>query len=211
MVFLLGLIHGRYASNYLTDAGKPERQLHKLMIPNREVKKIYENRILSWFRVRTVSDTAVWKKFCESVKTGDVPQMQKLLNGFMADSISIRDTFVKKEMKENFYHGMILGLLRAEGSWIVKSNAESGVGYTDIRLEVPLTKTGCIIEVKYAENGKYAQACTLAMEQIEADGYAESLRQDGMRTIHKYGIACYKKSCEISYALENIGDRSGKP
>lgn len=81
MVFLLGLIHGRYASNYLADAGKPERQLHKLMIPNREVKKIYENRILSWFRVRTVSDTAVWKKFCESVKTGDVPQMQKLLNG----------------------------------------------------------------------------------------------------------------------------------
>ena len=99
---------------------------------------------------------------------------------------------------------MILGLLRAEGSWSVMSNAESGVGYTDIRLEIPLTKTGCIIEVKYAEDGKYAQACAQAMEQIEEGGYAETLRQDGMRTIHKYGIACYKKSCEAAYAMESV-------
>nr|WP_304577817.1 AAA family ATPase [uncultured Acetatifactor sp.] len=193
-----------FATGYLTDAGKPEGQRHKLVIPNREVKRIYENRILSWFRVKTVSDTARWRKFCESVKTGDAAELQNLLNGFLADSISIRDTFVKKQMKENFYHGMILGLLRAEGSWSVMSNAESGVGYTDIRLEIPLTKTGCIIEVKYAEDGKYAQACAQAMEQIEEGGYAETLRQDGMRTIHKYGIACYKKSCEAAYAMESV-------
>lgn len=128
--------------------------------------------------------------------------MQKLFNKFMSDSISIRDTYVRKEMKENFYHGMILGLLRAEGGWSVKSNAESGIGYTDIRLEIPKTKTGCIIEVKYAEDGQYDQACTKAMEQIENDGYVEILRQDGMQTIHKYGIACYKKSCKISYDME---------
>lgn len=193
-----------FATGYLTDAGKPEGQFHRLVIPNREVKGIYENRILSWFRVRTVSDTARWKRFCESVQTGDALEMQNLLNGFMADSISIRDTFGKKDMKENFYHSMILGLLRAEGSWSVRSNAESGVGYTDIRLEIPLTKTGCIIEIKYAENGRYSQACAKAMEQIEAAGYAEILRQDGMGTIHKYGIACYKKSCEIAYAVESV-------
>lgn len=106
-------------------------------------------------------------------------------------------------MKENFYHGMLLGLLRAEGSWGVKSNVESGVGYTDIRLEVPALKTGCIIEVKYAENGRYEQACDEAMRQIEEDGYVQVLRSDGMRTIHKYGIACYRKSCKIAYSLEN--------
>lgn len=103
------------------------------------------------------------------------------------------------EMKENFYHGMLLELLQAEGSWRVRSNAEAGVGYTDISLEVPATKVGCVLEVKYAEDGKYAQACMEAMKQIEEGGYAEGLRQDGMQVIHKFGIACYKKSCKIEY------------
>ena len=97
---------------------------------------------------------------------------------------------------------MLLGLLRAEGSWSVRSNAESGEGYTDIRLEVPLSKTGCIIEVKYAEDGRYEQTCAKAMEQIENDGYSEGLKQSGIKIIHKYGIACYKKNCKISYCME---------
>lgn len=120
----------------------------------------------------------------------------------MADSISIRDTFVKKEMKENFYHGMLLGLLKAEGSWIAKSNVESGIGYTDIMIAVPAEKIGCVIEVKYAENGAFDLACCEAMRQIEEDGYAVALRQEGMQTIHKFGIACYRKSCKVAYAGE---------
>lgn len=193
-----------YATGYLTDAGLPENGIHKLVIPNREVLGIYENRIRSWFKVKIVSDTARWTSFCDAVKAGEHKEVQRLFNAFMTDSISIRDTYVKKEMKENFYHGMLLGLLRAEGSWIVKSNAESGIGYTDIRLEIPTMKVGCVIELKYAENGKYDRACAKAMEQIENDGYVEILKQDGMLTIHKYGIACYKKTCRISYCLETV-------
>ena len=109
-------------------------------------------------------------------------------------------------MKENFYHGMLLGLLRAEGSWSLKSNAESGVGYTDIRLMVPVSKVGCIIEVKYAEKGQFDQACAKALKQIEDDEYVEALRQDGMQTIHKYGIACYQKSCRIAYSQEVLAE-----
>ncbi len=191
------------ATGYLTDAGEPENGLHRLVIPNREVLGIYEKRIRSWFKLKIVGDTERWKHFCEAVKAGKALEVQQLFNEFLSDSISIRDTFVRKEMKENFYHGMLLGLLRAEGSWGVKSNVESGVGYTDIRLEVPALKTGCIIEVKYAENGRYEQACDEAMRQIEEDGYVQVLRSDGMRTIHKYGIACYRKSCKIAYSLEN--------
>lgn len=191
-----------YAAGYLTDVGKPENGVHKLVIPNREVRGIYEKRIRSWFKQRVLSDTGRWKRFCKAMKSGDAAEVEYLLNEFMSDSISIRDTCVKKEMKENYYHGMLLGLLRAEGSWIVRSNAESGVGYTDIILEVPPEKTGCVIEVKYAENGQYEQSCARAMKQIEEDGYAGRLRQDGMRIIHKYGIACYKKSCKISYCRE---------
>lgn len=197
-----------FATGYLTDAGKPENGVHRLVIPNREVRGIYEKRIRAWFRKKVISDTARWKAFCGAVKTGNAPEVERLFNEFMADSISIRDTFVKKEMKENFYHGMLLGLLRAEGSWIVQSNAESGNGYTDIRLEVPAAKTGCILEVKYAENGGYDRACAKAMKQIEDNRYAEPLRRDGMRLIHKYGIACYQKTCRISHETERC-DQAG--
>ena len=188
-----------YATGYLTDIDRPRDKTHRLVIPNREVLGIYENRILSWFKLKVTSDTAKWGQFCESVKSGDYAEVQRLFNEFLSSSISIRDTYVKKEMKENYYHGMLLGLLRAEGSWRVRSNAESGTGYTDIALEIPVTKVGCIIEVKYAENGQYDQACAAAMEQIETNGYAETLIQDGMQTVHTYGIACYKKNCKIAY------------
>lgn len=193
-----------FAAGYLTDAGLPENGVHKLVIPNQEVLGIYKKRIRSWFKVKVVSDTTRWAAFCGAVKNGEYGEAERLFNEFLSDSISIRDTYVKKEMKENFYHGMLLGLLRAEGGWIVKSNAESGTGYTDIRLEIPAAKAGCIIEVKYAENGKYAQACAKAMKQIENGGYIETLKQDGMLTIHKYGIACYKKTCRISYCMEHV-------
>ena len=211
------------AAGYLTDAELPENGVHKLIIPNREVLGIYEKRIRSWFKVKIVSDTTRWKAFCDAVKTGEYKEVQRLFNEFMSDSISIRDTYVKKEMKENlptgkaitkgskkqnpsvcFYHGMLLGLLRAEGSWSIKSNAESGIGYTDIRLEIPAARVGCVIEVKYAENGQYDPACSKAMEQIGKGGYIEVLKQDGMQTIHKYGIACYKKTCRISYCMESV-------
>ena len=97
---------------------------------------------------------------------------------------------------------MLLGLLKAEGSWITKSNAESGIGYTDITLTVPSGKIGCIIEVKYAENGRFDSACCEAMKQIEDGGYASALKQEGMGTIHKYGIACYKKTCRVTYSRQ---------
>ena len=191
-----------FATGYLTDKDEPVNGIHKLVIPNKEVRGIYEKRIRSWFKVKVTGDTVRWRQFCEALKAGEYKEVQRLFNEFLAMSISIRDTYVRKEMKENFFHGMLLGLLRAEGSWIVVSNVESGIGYTDIRLEIPMEKTGCVIEVKYAEGGKYGQACEEAMRQIEMNGYAEVLKQDGMRTIHKYAIACFKKSCEVVYGLE---------
>lgn len=210
-----------FATGYLTSVGRTENGYYKLVIPNKEVRGIYERKISSWFKVRITSDTSRWQKFCKAIKNGEPSEVQNLFNQFMSDSISIRDTCVKKDMKENlpagkantrsskrqnssacFYHGMLLGLLQAEGTWIVKSNAESGIGYTDIRLEIPQEKIGCVIEVKYAEDGKFDAACIRAMRQIDDAGYIETLRRDGMRTIHKYGIACYKKNCKVSYGSD---------
>ncbi len=188
-----------FATGYLTDAGEPAGKVHRLVIPNKEILEIYEERILDWFETKTVRDKGRWEKFCTAVKKGDGETFQLLFNSFMDDSISIRDTYVRKEMKENFYHGMLLGLIRAEESWIVKSNAESGIGYTDIMIWIPSEKTGCMMEVKYAQDGAFETACNKAMRQIEEKGYAAVLLQEGIQTIHKYAIACYQKSCKVVY------------
>lgn len=113
-----------YASGYLTSADRLGNGLYKLVIPNREVHGIYEKKILSWFKVKVTGNRKRWKEFCDFIRRGDAEDVQLLFNEFMSDSISIRDTFVKKAMKENFYHGMLLGLLQAESTWITKSNAE---------------------------------------------------------------------------------------
>lgn len=198
-----------FATGYLTDAVRPAGKIHRIVIPNREIRGIYEERILSWFETKTVSNTERWKKFCSAVKEGDGAAFQSLFNSFMDDSISIRDTFIRKEMKENFYHGMLLGLMRAEESWIVKSNAESGTGYMDIMIRIPAEKIGCIIEVKYAEDGTFETACKKAMKQIEDEGYTAALEQEGIQVIHKFGIACHKKRCKVLYNKAVI--RPGDP
>ncbi len=146
---------------------------------------------------RKEHDRKRWGSFCNAVKNGEAKNVQTILNEFMNDSISIRDTCVRKDMKENFYHGMLLGLLKAQGNWIVKSNSESGIGYVDIQIIIPSEKTGCIIEVKYAEKGSYDTACNEAMKQIDKTGYTEILKKEEVQTIYKYGIACYKKRCKV--------------
>ncbi len=191
-----------YATGYLTDDGKPNGGRHRLVIPNKEILRIYENKIRTWFEDQVTGDTKRWERFCQAVKNGDAETVQELFQAFLSDSISVRDTAVRKEKKENFFHGMFLGLLRAEGSWIVKSNAESGAGYSDILLIVPREKTGCVIEVKYAENGAFDAALREAMKQIETREYMDLLRREGMETIHKYGLACYRKTCRLAYEKE---------
>ena len=111
--------------------------------------------------------------------------------------ISIRDNNVPIAKKENFYHGILLGLFSHMEEWIVRSNVESGDGYSDIIIEIPEDEIGIIIEVKFGENSDMESGCQKALEQIENKNYAEILEDDSMTTILKYGIACYKKRCKI--------------
>lgn len=191
-----------FATGYLTATDRLENGMYKLVIPNHEILEIYKRKIRSWFKVKVVNNTSKWQIFCEAIKSGESKKVQLIFNEFMSDSISIRDTYVKKAMKENFYHGMLLGILQVAENWIVKSNAESGIGYTDIQIEIPSEMTGCIIEVKYAEDGHFDTACTEALAQINHNGYVNELQKKGMKVIHKYGIACYQKSCKIAYCKE---------
>ena len=102
-------------------------------------------------------------------------------------------------MKENFYHSMLLGLLRSQESWLVRSNAETGEGYSDISIQTP-ERTGIVIELKYANDGKLETACMEALKQIGRKKYAEGLKRCGTKKIMKYGIAFCEKECMVVMA-----------
>ena len=123
--------------------------------------------------------------------------MEKQFNAYLEKTVGIRDTFARKETKENFYHGILLGILGFKNDWYVSSNREAGIGYSDIQVEIEKEKTGIVIEVKYAHDEDMETLCREALKQIEEKGYADRLYKDGMRTVLKYGIACYRKECKV--------------
>lgn len=145
------------------------------------------------------------KAFGNALKKGDAEGVEKRLAEYLRQTISIRDTFVQKPMKENFYHGILLGLLGYQDTWGISSNKESGDGYSDILVEIDDEEMGIVIELKYAEDGNLEAGCKKALEQIERNRYEESLCEEGIEHILKYGIACYKKRCSVM--LADVGFR----
>ena len=123
--------------------------------------------------------------------------MERQFNAYLRKTISIRDTMAQAAKKENFYHGILLGLLSHREDWVVTSNVESGDGYSDILVELEDEGVGIVIEVKYAKNGNLEAGCREALEQIERMKYCDTLLEDGMEQVLKYGIACYKKKCRV--------------
>lgn len=188
-----------YMTGYLTKQGSMENNTLRLAIPNREIRELFILQIREWFRDTTHSDALQIKKFCTAFPENNAELIEEMLNYYLWKSISIRDTAVQKDKKENFYHGLLLGLLQYEESWLVKSNAESGEGYSDILIETQ-ERIGVVIEVKYPEDGNLETGCLAALEQIEQKGYAARLEEDGMKQIVKYGIAFYKKNCRVMAA-----------
>ena len=185
-----------YSTGYLTSRGRLPGKQMKLALPNREVRELFIDLVKDWFREETRADTSRINRFCAAFPKGDVATIQDMLHDYLWDSISVRDTAVRSNMKENFYHGMLLGLLQSQGSWIVRSNAETGIGYSDISVATP-ERLGIVIELKYAEDGNLEAACAKALAQIDEKKYAEGLRRRGMKTILKYGIAFWEKECMV--------------
>ena len=185
-----------YSTGYLTSKGRLPGKQMKLALPNREVRELFIDLVKDWFREETRADTSRINRFCAAFPKGDVATIQDMLHDYLWDSISVRDTAVRSNMKENFYHGMLLGLLQSQGSWIVRSNAETGIGYSDISVATP-ERLGMVIELKYAEDGNLEAACTKALAQIDEKKYDEALRRRGMKSILKYGIAFWEKECMV--------------
>lgn len=190
-----------FTTGYLTQRGKSDEDVYCLTIPNMEIRKIFTRQIMEYFKETVQEDGETLNVFCEALKSGDAKGVEEQFGEYLRKTISIRDTFAKKKLKENFYHGILLGLLGFKESWGVFSNKESGDGYSDIAVEIDDEGIGIIIEVKYSDNGNLDTECRHALAQIRSRNYEEQLRDDGMRRILKYGIACYKKQCKV--VIEN--------
>ena len=186
-----------FTTGYLTHTGRTEAGKYRLVIPNREVRNLFVKKIREWFLDVSRNDGKTLEELCNAFVNKDTEKIEQIFGDYLWNTISIRDTAVAKEKKENFYHGILLGLLGYKASWLIKSNAESGTGYSDILVEVPTNRTGMVIELKYAENGDMDAACEDALRQIEEKNYVAKLKQDGMRNFIRYGIACFKKDCRV--------------
>ena len=186
-----------FTTGYLTKQSVTDDGKVHLSIPNREIKNLFIKKIREWFSDTTANDGKTLEQFCNAFVEKDTEKIEELFGDYLWNTISIRDTAVAKDKKENFYHGILLGLLGYKASWLIKSNTESGTGYSDILVEVPKNRTGIVIELKYAENGDMDAACDEALKQIEEKSYVDKLKQDGMRNFIKYGIACFKKDCKV--------------
>ena len=188
-----------YSTGYLTCRRRVPGQKMELALPNREVRNLFTDLVKDWFEEMTQADHGRISRFCAAFPDGDTDTIQEMLGDYLWDSISVRDTAVRKNMKENFYHGMLLGLLQNQDSWLVKSNAETGEGYSDISIQTP-DRVGIVIELKYADDGNLEAACREALRQIEEKKYAEGLKRCGMKRLIKYGIAFCEKECLVVMA-----------
>ena len=188
-----------YSTGYLTCRRRVPGKQMELALPNREVRDLFIDLVKDWFEETTREDSVRIRRFCAAFPAGDAVMIEEMLNDYLWDSISVRDTAVRTNIKENFYHGLLLGLLRSQGNWLIKSNAEAGEGYSDISIQTS-DRVGIVIELKYANDGNLEPACRVALEQIEEKKYTEDLKRRRMRKIIKYGIAFYEKECIVVLA-----------
>lgn len=191
-----------FMTGYLTQRGEADGNRYRLVVPNREIRNIITDHILKMFKEKIRNDGEMLNVFCDALKNQEPEKVEELFTEYMKKTISIRDTFVQKPTKENFYHGILLGILGFKEDWSVLSNREAGNGFSDILIQMEDEEIGILIEVKYADDGDLEKECEKALHQIMDVNYVEALEQEGVHTILKYGIACYKKKCKVMLEIE---------
>ena len=191
-----------FMTGYLTQRGEPSGNRYNLVIPNREIRNIITNHILKMFKENVKDDGKTVSDLCDALLNKNPEKVELIFTEYMKKTISIRDTFAQKPTKENFYHGLLLGILGFKENWSVMSNRESGDGFGDILIRIEDEDVGLVIEVKYADDGNLQGECEKALQQIIDIRYTESLEQEGIHTIIKYGIACYRKKCKVLMRID---------
>ena len=191
-----------FMTGYLTQRGEPSGNRYNLVIPNREIRNIITNHILKMFKENVKDDGKTVSDLCDALLNQNPEKVELIFTEYMKKTISIRDTFAQKPTKENFYHGLLLGILGFKENWSVMSNRESGDGFGDILIRIEDEDVGIVIEVKYADDENLQGECEKALQQIIDIRYTEALEQEGIHTIIKYGIACYRKKCKVLMRID---------
>ena len=191
-----------FMTGYLTQRGEFSGNRYNLVIPNREIRNIITNHILKMFKENVKDDGKTVSDLCDALLNQNPEKVELIFTEYMKKTISIRDTFAQKPTKENFYHGLLLGILGFKENWSVMSNRESGDGFGDILIRIEDEDVGIVIEVKYADDGNLQGECEKALQQIIDIRYTEALEQEGIHTIIKYGIACYRKKCKVLMRID---------
>lgn len=191
-----------FMTGYLTQRGESSGNRYNLVIPNREIRNIITNHILKMFKENVKDDGKTVSDLCDALLNQNPEKVELIFTEYMKKTISIRDTFARKPTKENFYHGLLLGILGFKENWSVMSNRESGDGFGDILTRIEDEDVGIVIEVKYADDGNLQGECEKALQQIIDIRYTEALEQEGIHTIIKYGIACYRKKCKVLMRID---------
>lgn len=191
-----------FMTGYLTQRGEPSGNRYNLVIPNREIRNIITNHILKMFKENVKDDGKTVSDLCDALLNQNPEKVELIFTEYMKKTISIRDTFAQKPTKENFYHGLLLGILGFKENWSVMSNRESGDGFGDILIRIEDEDVGIVIEVKYADDGNLQGECEKALQQIIDIRYTEALEQEGIHTIIKYGITCYRKKCKVLMRID---------
>lgn len=185
-----------FTTGYLTQTCRAEKEIYSLKIPNKEIKEVFVLQIQEWFKNIIQKDTRPLQNFCTSFLDGNIEEIQNYLMHTLSNMVSILDTKARDNQKENFYHGLLLGLLRSDPNWLIHSNAESGDGFSDILIEPENPDAGIIIEVKYSSSFTgLEKLCDTALMQIKKRRYDEKLRNEGRNEILAYGISFCKKRC----------------
>ena len=186
-----------YSTGYLTKTGNRNEDGIELRLPNKEIHSLFASLINQWFKESVLSDNKRLKELYNAVVHGDAETIERVMRIALRQSISIRDTAVMKNRKENFYHGMVVGMLQSINAWDgLLSNAELGEGYCDIAIWAT-DDLGIVIEIKYAEDGKLEKACDEAIQQIKDKHYMDGMQDSGVKEVIAYGMAFYKKQCVV--------------
>lgn len=189
-----------FMTGYLTQRGESNGNRYNLVIPNREIRNIITERIMKLFKDGVEKDGEMVNNFCNALLDGKPETVEQIFTTYMKKTISVRDTFVRRPTKENFYHGILLGILSFKGGWMVTSNKEAGDGFSDIMIMIEDSNIGIVIEVKYAEDGNLEAECRKALEQMQKKRYEETFIDTDIHNILKYGIACNRKKCRVLLA-----------
>ena len=155
-----------FMTGYLTQRGEFSGNRYNLVIPNREIRNIITNHILKMFKENVKDDGKTVSDLCDALLNQNPEKVESIFTEYMKKTISIRDTFAQKPTKENFYHGLLLGILGFKENWSVMSNRESGDGFGDILIRIEDEDVGIVIEVKYADDGNLQGECEKALQQI---------------------------------------------